>query len=98
MSHNITLFYSLHPPESTEAPPLGTPSKTYEFPLKSGATNKQGAYYNALREAILEAKVKIGEDLTVWRDAVGTLEDKKEPRKVKTDDNGELEESDDEQP
>jgi len=77
---------------------LGMPSKTYEFPLNSGVENKQEAYYNALHKALLEAKTRIGEDMTVWRDAVGTLEDKKEPRKVKKDDDSEPEESGEELP
>ena len=56
-------------------------NKTIDCPLKPEMTSSQQDYYKSLRDAVLESKVQIGSDLTKWRDAVGTSENAKEPKK-----------------
>ncbi|TDL26375.1 hypothetical protein BD410DRAFT_783410 [Rickenella mellea] len=47
-------------------------------------------YYAALNATIQDAKSTLGQELTIWRDAVGTAESDKERKaqRVKADDEG----------
>ncbi|KAF9007902.1 hypothetical protein BDQ17DRAFT_1350220 [Cyathus striatus] len=74
----ISITYNLNPPAGPTPEGLSTAS-TLSFPVK---IEKEGqkAYYSALHDAINEAKDKIGDDLTKWRDAVGKAEVTKEPK------------------
>ena len=88
MSSAIKIQYSLNLPEgiNTEDKPT---SKTHQLKIDTAIINnpssngdstketKKSYYYDALRNALEEARNKIGDELTVWRDCVG----KKEPRK-----------------
>ncbi|EPQ60087.1 hypothetical protein GLOTRDRAFT_13446, partial [Gloeophyllum trabeum ATCC 11539] len=74
MSRSITIAYHLHPPEGVAGEGLSS-TKTQEFPVSGG---DQKEYYESLRSAINEAKSKLGEELTAWRDAVGNKEQGKE--------------------
>ncbi|KAF9820778.1 hypothetical protein IEO21_01221 [Rhodonia placenta] len=75
----IEVTYDLHPPEGTPLSGL-EPTKTHQFALSSSTTNAKD-YYGALRAAVLDAKTTLGEELTAWRDAVGTREQGKESKK-----------------
>ncbi|KAI0095167.1 hypothetical protein BDY19DRAFT_916534 [Irpex rosettiformis] len=86
MSPNITLTYELNPPHGITAEGLGT-TKTHELPVSAGNCSLK-AYYQSVREAIAKGKELVGEDLTIWRDAVGNREQSKElksPIKTKED-------------
>ena len=85
MTKLVSISYSLNPPEGTNIPSSHESEKTLAFPMKAAEDSKQFAYYSSLRDAILEAKTKIGQDMTAWRDAVGILENAKEVKKVKED-------------
>lgn len=89
MSRNITVTYSLNPPAGTPAHELDA-SRTLEFAVPEKAELK--SYYAGVREAIDRAKSAVGEELTVWRDAVGNLEQSKEPKVVKKEEDEEDEE------
>ncbi|EGN93710.1 hypothetical protein SERLA73DRAFT_189444 [Serpula lacrymans var. lacrymans S7.3] len=78
---NLTITYALHPPPSVPSPRDLSPCATRSFPLSfptesqsSPAAFNAKLYYESLVSSIAEARVKIGEDLTAWRDAVGTIE------------------------
>ncbi|KAK7468966.1 hypothetical protein VKT23_003465 [Stygiomarasmius scandens] len=72
-SKSITITYSLNPPTDTKAPEGAVQSKTISVPIASQALNYD-EYYAKLHDAVEDARNKIGEDLTVWRDAVGKRE------------------------
>ncbi|KAI0931122.1 hypothetical protein AcW1_001393 [Taiwanofungus camphoratus] len=79
MASALNVTYKLYPPVDTPVANI-SPTKTHEFPLKTQAqTGKE--YYVALRAAIEQAKTTLGEELTVWRDAVGNREQLKEGKK-----------------
>lgn len=75
------------PPPST---PKLTPTKSQQIPLKGTYYYGEGqedpttfqSYYESLRRAISEAKSVLGEDLTAWRDAVGSGEKFKEGKRA----------------
>lgn len=90
MSKTLTVSYDLKPPAGTIVPASHQPSKLHTFSITAG--NSQQEFYKALRDAVVLAKTQIGEDLTVWRDAVGTKENAKEPIKGQTGDDEEDEE------
>ena len=83
MSKGITITYELSPPADTPAPSLDK-ARTLDFAVPEKTELK--AYYAGLREAIEKARNAVGEELTVWRDAVGNRELTKEPKVVKKDD------------
>ena len=89
MSSSITIAYDLHPPTGTSTSPSMQTKKTLDFPVKASPISDHRQYYSSLRDAVLESKTQIGVDLTEWRDAVGTLENQKEPKKGKKSDEGE---------
>jgi hypothetical protein len=87
MSSMIKIRYSLNLPEgvNTENKPT---SKAHQFKIdttpSSNDLDSQEAkkpYYDALRNALEEARNQIGDELTAWRDCVGKEELNKESRK-----------------
>lgn len=84
MSKDIVITYDFHPPTGTDTNGLST-SKTHIFPVTPEGTGPSH-YYDALRQTVLKAKATLGEELTAWKDAVGTKELTKEHRKLKTED------------
>lgn len=103
MSQAISIAYELHPPAGSTANETMQTCKSHGFSLKSGSNSDQQEYYKSLRDAVSAAKAQIGADLTEWRDAVGSLENAKEPKKGKKsdeeedDEEGDNEEGDDEE-
>ncbi|THV03015.1 hypothetical protein K435DRAFT_775184 [Dendrothele bispora CBS 962.96] len=95
MSKSITITYSLKPPSETKAVDGAVPSKTIEVPV-SPQTENYEVYYGKLHDAIEDARNKIGEDLTVWRDAVGKGELGKETKKTLNETEEEEEEEEEE--
>jgi hypothetical protein len=89
MSRDISVSYDLNPPADMPSPSLDK-SRTLAFPVEQNADLK--AYYAGVREAIEKAKNAVGEELTVWRDAVGTREQVKESKTPKKDEDEEDEE------
>ncbi|KIK65738.1 hypothetical protein GYMLUDRAFT_94352 [Collybiopsis luxurians FD-317 M1] len=104
MSSSVIMTYTVHPPEGTTLPKDVPTSKTLEIPVNGSveigngpASGKSSAYYKALHDALADARNKIGEDLTTWRDAVGKLELNKETKRgVKAEDEDEEEEEEEE--
>ena len=93
----ITITYKLNPPTEAEAGSL-SPSKDATFPVNVSPSEGQKKYYNSLQKVIVEAKNDIGNDLTVWKEAVGKAELSKEtPKTLKYDDAGEEEEEEEEE-
>jgi hypothetical protein len=76
----ITITYDLNPPFGTQADNSLT-AREHIFDVKDGLADGQKKYYEALRGAIGEAKNTVGEELTAWRDAVGSKEQDKEVKK-----------------
>lgn len=75
----ITIHYALQPPSGTPHPPSLKPETTLTFDVPIQAQNQdQSEYYSKLRETVSEAKERLGEELTAWRDAVGTREGARE--------------------
>jgi hypothetical protein len=98
MSSTIKIQYSLNLPEGVNTGDKPT-SKTHQFKIDtttpSSNDSRQDAkksYYDALRDALEEARHQIGDELTAWRDCVGKKEMNKELKKG----NGEEEEEDEE--
>ncbi|KAL6307756.1 hypothetical protein BKA93DRAFT_55150 [Sparassis latifolia] len=92
MSAAITVTYELHPPPDTLTTGLLS-TKTHQFPVADGVQSGK-EYYEALRRAVADAKSTLGDELTAWRDAVGTREQEKEkklPAKIEEDDEEEEE-------
>lgn len=98
MSRKITITYELNPPQGIIAEGLST-TKTHELPVPAGQGSLK-AYYDNVREAIAKGKDLIGEELTIWRDAVGNTEQPKEskaPSKQKDEDEEEEAEEEEEE-
>ena len=74
----LTVSYALSPPEETNWPPSLAPNGAHTFTVEADKTGNVGEYYDALQKSITAAKEKLGEELTAWRDAVGTAEVGKE--------------------
>ena len=70
-------------------------SRTLQFPVAENADLK--AYYVGLRGIIERAKSAVGEELTVWRDAVGNREQSKEIKPAMKDEEEEEEDEEDEE-
>jgi hypothetical protein len=93
-----SIYIELHmrPPAETIAPTGLADSTAHAFAVKSGPKSGCSAYYAALRDALAAARAKTGDELTAWRDAVGSRELRKEPRLPKKDEEeGEEEEEED---
>lgn len=89
MSRSLTISFDLHPPVNSTTDPSLKSKVTHSFDLHNKCNQGQDgpeykAYYNALQSAIVEARMKTGEELTRWRDVVGTLEQAKEIKPVVT--------------
>ena len=99
MSSMITIqYYSLNLPEGVNTENKQT-SKTHQFKIDTTPSSNDSysqeakkSYYDALRNAMEEARNQIGDELTAWRDRVGKKELNKEPRKGNGDEEGEGEE------
>ncbi|KAG2159120.1 uncharacterized protein EDB93DRAFT_445376 [Suillus bovinus] len=101
-SRELTVTYKIVPPPSTVAPPSLSQETTHRFPVVSLPASESQEdidselkrYYASLRASIAEARTKLGEELTAWRDAVGSAELGKEKSvKAEADDEGEEEEN-----
>ncbi|OCH89756.1 hypothetical protein OBBRIDRAFT_651934 [Obba rivulosa] len=90
----ITITYELHPPQDTPIENL-TAQKTHTSLISNTSAN-QKAYYEGVRQAIAQAKSTLGEELTVWRDAVGNREQTKEVKAPKKDEEEDEEEEEQE--
>lgn len=80
----ITISYELNPPTQIvkEAKEISV-SKTLTHALDCNSSEVGSeAYYGALRVAIAKARDQLGNELTVWRDAVGKAESSKETAKT----------------
>ncbi len=90
MSRNVTITYELNLPKEVEADGLAR-NRTLSLPLPQAAGERSGnkQYYDSLRTAILQAKDEIGEELTTWRDAVGNIEQAKEPKVARAEEDEE---------
>ena len=92
MSFTLVISYDLHPPQGTEVHGLNASTK-HRIEVTADRPGYP-SYYEALRVALKEARRKTGEELTLWKDAVGKGEDTKEaavPKKM-TDEEDEDEE------
>lgn len=87
MSRNITVTYDLNPPQGVSMDSIAR-NRTLSLPVSQVANGERAnkRYYDGLRTAIAQAKDTVGEELTAWRDAVGNLEQTKEPKVSKTED------------
>jgi hypothetical protein len=98
----ITVTYHLKPPNDVNPPKLGdeslSPVVRHIFPPDAKATNST-THYALLLESINNAKERLGEELTVWRDAVGEGEKHKVvgAKKVKVASEDEDDEDDEEE-
>lgn len=79
----LTVSYDLNPPDGTPSTPLA-PSKNLLCSVEKHADLKQ--YYTGVQAAVEYAKNAIGEELTVWRDAVGNREATMEAKGFRKDD------------
>ncbi|KAE9403792.1 hypothetical protein BT96DRAFT_917348 [Gymnopus androsaceus JB14] len=74
------MSYTVQPPAGTNLPEI-SPSRTLQVAVNVPKDQPTKKYYGALHEALAEARNKIGDDLTIWRDAVGKLEINKETKR-----------------
>jgi hypothetical protein len=93
---SIKIQYSLNLPEGVNAGDKPT-SKTHQFkfdttPSSNDSQDAKKSYYDALRDALEEARNQVGDELTEWRDCVGKKELNKELRKGNGDEEEEEEE------
>ncbi|KAI0673894.1 hypothetical protein C8Q78DRAFT_1076848 [Trametes maxima] len=86
---SISVKYELNPPSDTPTPHKLSTTKTLQFSVAGvDEGTSQKIYYEGLRASVLQAKATLGEELTLWRDAVGRREDNKEaeiPKKSEDD-------------
>ncbi|OAX39660.1 hypothetical protein K503DRAFT_855881 [Rhizopogon vinicolor AM-OR11-026] len=77
-SRELTVTYKIVPPPSTVAPQSLSQETTHRFTVEGQPEDSKGdselKYYALLRSSIAEARIKLGEELTAWRDAVGNAE------------------------
>ncbi|KAL0060003.1 hypothetical protein AAF712_013239 [Marasmius tenuissimus] len=98
MTSTISISYDLHPPSGIDKTASGlSKSRKIEVPVNTDGNQDVKSYYTALHNAIEEARTKVGEDLTEWRDAVGKDEASKEPKKAGKDEVEEEEEEEEEE-
>jgi hypothetical protein len=82
--NSVTITYDLHPPKNVSVPGRGsTAEHKFTMAASPSTSGSHVAYYAALRETIATAKTTLGEELTIWRDAVGKKEIEKEKAKEK---------------
>ena len=82
MCRNVTITYELNLPADTPTPTSPTAaaagtSNTLTFSVPSESADLK-TYYANLREAVRQARNKVGEELTVWKGVVGSRELRKE--------------------
>ncbi|KAG1871627.1 hypothetical protein F4604DRAFT_806061 [Suillus subluteus] len=101
-SRELTVTYKIVPPPSTVTPPSLSQQTTHRFSItslpdlesKEDTDSELKRYYASLRASIAEARTKLGEELTAWRDAVGNAElGKEKSMKAEADDEAEEEEN-----
>ncbi|OJA09382.1 hypothetical protein AZE42_06817 [Rhizopogon vesiculosus] len=100
-SRELTATYKIVPPPSTVAPQSLSQETTHRFTVEGQPEDSKGdselkRYYALLRSSIAEARIKLGEELTAWRDAVGNAELGKE-KSVKAEVDDEEEEGNEEE-
>lgn len=84
---SLTVSYTLDVPSDTPTPPNLNKNETLQASLPDPTSvSDRKEYYEQLRKAVLQTKGALGEQLTVWRDAVGKREDKKEVVKKEDED------------
>lgn len=93
MPPSITITYRLCPPVVTDPGNLVS-SKEMKSQVEKVPDDGMKVYYGALQSAIEEARIKIGTDLTAWRDMVGKAELSKETTKTLKYEEAEEEEED----
>ena len=95
MSRNVTITYELNLPADTPTPTSPTAagtSNTLTFSVPSESADLK-TYYVNLREAVRQARNKVGEELTVWKGVVGSRELSKEVGKGEEEEEEEGEEN-----
>ncbi|KAI0778905.1 hypothetical protein BD413DRAFT_512739 [Trametes elegans] len=80
----VTVCYTIYPYDDTPLPANNPASRYDNFRIQQPPANSK-AYYEGLRAAVLEAKKELGEQLTLWRDAMGKSEDHKVAKKSEND-------------
>jgi len=101
MSSAIRVTYDLKPPTGVDN--SGKPTTaTHQFPLSTASgpqparsTADPKVFYADLRVALENARTRVGNELTEWRDAVGKAELNKEPIGKAKD--GDLDEDDEDE-
>lgn len=92
MSTSVSVRYDLKSPAEVVNGLDLTPSKVMRFKVKGCVEEGQNKYYDRLKDAVSEARIALGRDLTAWRDEVGNAEQSKETKKTlkyEEDDDGE---------
>jgi len=84
----VTVTCDLILPEGTPRPKPDSSSLISHTRQIAPCTNGYKEYYSSLRTAIDEIKATAGNDLTVWKDAVGNRELGKEVSTKEDDDEG----------
>ena len=84
MSATVKASYSLHPPAGT-ANVAQRPTNSFNVDVEKSQDMR--SYYANLRDAVMAAKSQLGQELTAWRDAVGTSENSKEAKIAKKQNN-----------
>lgn len=79
VGRQVTVTYELNPPVQFSFKELER-TKTLSFAVPRSCGGAE--YYEGLRTAIAQARDAVGDGLTAWRDAVGSLEQSKEPRAI----------------
>lgn len=74
----FTVEYSIDPPDSLHTADSLKKESTIEVDISSDSPS----YYENLRSAVADAKQQVGAELTLWRDAVGNLENAKEAKEA----------------
>ncbi|KAF9236838.1 hypothetical protein BU15DRAFT_49486 [Melanogaster broomeanus] len=96
----LTASYALYPPKGSSSPQSLASTVSHSFPIAISSENTSDAreYYSALRQSIAAAREKLGEELTSWRDVVGTSELGKEKsvKAAQVENEGEDEDEDEE--
>lgn len=85
---SVVVDYALQPPQNVISPSSVEPFASHQFPLRSSdAKQSHAIFYEALKDAVREAQTTIGQELTIWRDAVDVEENAKTPKKILEDGN-----------
>ena len=82
MSPSVIVRYELESPAEVVNGLDLTPSKVIQCQVNGGVDQGQKKYYENLRDAVSEARITLGRELTAWRDEVGNAEQWKETKKT----------------